>query len=119
MSKSVKRSCCGGSVAKGHTRACSDYRGYPHFIKPAFVGSAAALELVEAWYKAMGTQLDHPFLAHCGSQIGYLIAGDAFLVGIDPATVLRTMTLRFDVDLYDLSKYPTAITSHGRISGIC
>jgi hypothetical protein len=90
--------CSGKSCATGDNVGCHWHQDQPHFIKPAFVGPEAALEVVEAWYKVMGTATHHPFRAIQLREIERLVTADAFFVGINPADVLRKLDLKFDMD---------------------
>jgi len=86
------------SVCSSGDKECPCRDGLPHFVKPAFVGSDAALEAVEAWYRA--AQRDPwPFL--WASQVRHverLVTADAFFVGLNPADVLRKLTLELDME---------------------
>jgi hypothetical protein len=68
-------------------------------VKPAYAGQAAR-EIVEAWYRA--TVTTQVFFMHWSGitlqEADKRINKDAFHVGLDPATVLRELDLRLDVN---------------------
>jgi hypothetical protein len=67
----------------------------PHYIKPVYVGINAALEVVEAWYKAMGRRPVFPIVQDV-RQIERFVTADVFFVGIDPAKLVR----RLDIEIH-------------------
>ncbi|KAF2125000.1 hypothetical protein P153DRAFT_370325 [Dothidotthia symphoricarpi CBS 119687] len=70
----------------------------PHFVNPDFVGREASLEIVKAWYKAAAISHGHLFFAYTSDAIKSLLTTDAFHVGLNPATVLRAMTIDVNLD---------------------
>lgn len=109
MSKYVGRKCCRrGTVATGHRPRCAGYESFPHFIEPEFVGCETAREVVEAWYISMHMRRDHAFVDILTMELEYILSVDTFLVGLEPASVLRCLRLEImvnDPDLLDLRGY--------------
>jgi hypothetical protein len=62
---------------------------YPHFIKTAYVGRDVALEMVEAWDKAIGVDNKHPFVGYNAQYLQRLVTSDAFHVELNPTDVLQ------------------------------
>jgi hypothetical protein len=77
--------------------SCSSHAQQPFFVKPGYVGEQSAREVVEAWYRAASkVNLENwSNLSLKGAES--LICQDAFYVGLDPATVLRKLSLKIDV----------------------
>lgn len=69
----------------------------PHVVDPKYVGPEVALEVVEAYYRHVPSQI-HAFDAMEPEDIISLVSEDVFHVGLDPATVLREMNITFDMD---------------------
>jgi hypothetical protein len=68
---------------------------HPHYMKPAYVGSRTALEVVEAWYRAMGRSTAQRFVINKVRQLERFVTEDVFFVGLYPAKVVR----RLDIEL--------------------
>jgi hypothetical protein len=84
-----------------NTDDCGDFKGDPdsvqpeehaHFIKPEYVGPTVALEVVEAWYKAVQTHR-HPFIIHHDHNLERFVKLDVFGVGLGPTDVPREVVV--------------------------
>jgi hypothetical protein len=73
------------------------FKEHPHYIKPTYVGSQAALEVVEAWYKAMGLTSTRPVVLQNLRQIERFVTEDVFFVGVNPAKAARRLDLDLDM----------------------
>ncbi|KAF1946881.1 hypothetical protein EJ02DRAFT_199028 [Clathrospora elynae] len=79
-------------ISKGLSRA----KAVPHVVDTSYVGLEMGLEIVEAYYgHAVGNGM---FEAQHLRDVDRLIDCDAFNVGVDPATVLREMGIKFHLD---------------------
>ena len=93
----------------------SDSRCQTHVVRPDFVGKEMALEMARAWYEAASTLTPDTFtISDTRELIKQTICEDRFRVGLDPATVLRTLTIDFDETTSRLAspycKWPDADT---------
>ncbi|KAI4623317.1 hypothetical protein J4E83_004710 [Alternaria metachromatica] len=99
------------SSSLGHT----DPRCQTHVVLPDFMGKETALEMVQAWYEAAATVTPDTFtIPDTRELIQQTVCEDRFKVGLDPATVLRTLTIDFDETTSRLAspycKWPNAAT---------
>ncbi|KAI4923409.1 hypothetical protein J4E85_008447 [Alternaria conjuncta] len=75
----------------------SDPRCHTHVVWPDFMGKETALELVQAWYEAASTLTPETFtISDTQESIKQATCEDRFQVGLDPAIILRTLTIDFD-----------------------
>ncbi|KAI4927980.1 uncharacterized protein J4E92_005461 [Alternaria infectoria] len=72
---------------------CYMHTWTPFFVRPGYVGQETAREVVEAWYKIIGTW--RPKMWNIGDliELQHIIRRDVFFVGLDPSKFLRTLTL--------------------------
>ncbi|KAI4690412.1 hypothetical protein J4E81_007565 [Alternaria sp. BMP 2799] len=93
----------------------SDPRCHTHVVRADFMGKETALEMARAWYEAAATLTPDIFtISDTQESIKQTICEDLFQVGLDPATVLRTLTINFDETTSRLAspycKWPDADT---------
>ena len=93
----------------------SDPRCHTHLVRPNFMGEETALEMAQAWYEAASTLAPDTFtIPDTQESIQQTVCEDRFKVGLDPATVLRTLTIDFDETKSRLAspycKWPDAAT---------
>ncbi|KAI4609439.1 uncharacterized protein J4E87_011047 [Alternaria ethzedia] len=93
----------------------SDPRCHTHVARPDFMGKETALEMVRAWYEAAATLTPDTFtIPDTQESIQQTVCEDRFKVGLDPATVLRTLTIDFNETTSRLAspycKWPDADT---------
>ncbi|KAI4673674.1 uncharacterized protein J4E88_008730 [Alternaria novae-zelandiae] len=93
----------------------SDPRCHTHVVRPDFMGKETALEMARAWYEAAATLTPDTFtIPDNRESIKRTVCEDCFQVGLDPATVLRTLTIDFDETTSRLAspycKWPDADT---------
>jgi hypothetical protein len=82
---------------------CLTWHYSPLFFRPAVVGSEVALEMVEAWYKAMQSNPDHPFITRSPRRVECFVLEDHFGVVVTGSDLLQNMTLEFDIEKLVLS----------------
>ncbi|KAI4647571.1 uncharacterized protein J4E78_008886 [Alternaria triticimaculans] len=92
-----------------------DPRCHTHVVRPDFMGKETALEIVRAWYETAATLTPDTFtISDIRESIKQTICEDLCQVGLDPATVLRTLTINFDETTSRLAspycKWPDADT---------
>ncbi|KAI4948134.1 hypothetical protein J4E91_006128 [Alternaria rosae] len=99
------------SSSPGH----SDPRCQSHVVRPDFMGKETVLEIVQAWYEAAARLTPDTFtISDTQESIQQAVCEDRFQVGLDPAIVLRTLTIDFDETTSRISspycKWPDADT---------
>lgn len=94
-------------------RSCSWHARQPFFVKPGYVGARAAREVVEAWYWAMRRITLSWWKSVRVDEAALIINNDAFLVNLDPASVLREL----DVEIYIDHPYPLSFEMKERFLG--
>jgi hypothetical protein len=80
----------------GNIKECSKHDAQPYFVKAAVMGRDIARELVEAWYSVCGT-LQYGYTTGTGA-LERRVCVDSFNVGLDPANVLKKLSLRLDLE---------------------
>jgi hypothetical protein len=83
--------------SRSHDRV--DTRYQPHVVRPDFMGKDTSLEMAQAWYEAAARLTPDTFtISDTHESIHEAVCKDPFRIGLDPATVLRTLTIEFDED---------------------
>jgi hypothetical protein len=78
---------------------CVGTRCQPHIVRSEFMGKDTALEMAQAWYEAAARLTPDTFtISDTQESIREAVCKDPFQIGLDPATVLRTLTIAFDED---------------------
>lgn len=94
-------------------RSCSWHARQPFLIKPGYVGAGAAREVVEAWYWATRRITPCWWKSVRVDEADLIINKDAFIVGLDPASVLRELDVVIDID----HPYPLSSETEERFLG--
>lgn len=86
---------------QAHLLHLCDHHGLPHFLSPNYVGPQAALEVAEALYKTDSAEMIN---VQSPKQLDRVLTRDSFMVGLQPATVLRNLDLWCKLDDYRTPK---------------
>lgn len=89
MTACIKRECSNKTCPEYDvkTSSCNCHKHLPHLIKPEYVGSESALEMVEGWYKAIRKYYGPEILYTNNVQdIERLLTVDAFRVELTQLT---------------------------------
>ena len=92
---------CRESVATSEpgTKSCCSYHfKAPFFVNPIFVGQEAALEIVEAWYASSLRMQDGVWEVNSLQDLNRVTRCDAFCLELDPATVLRKLSIDVHIE---------------------
>ncbi|KAI4673675.1 uncharacterized protein J4E88_008731 [Alternaria novae-zelandiae] len=82
----------------GTKSSCRSHRNTPFFMRPGYVGQETAREVVEAWYNAVVAWWPKTWNRVSLATVEYMTRTDAFFVGLNPSTILRTLSLEIYID---------------------